>query len=146
MRFFFYGTLVAGSGGRLARSVHAKLRPLGPASAEGRLYGIPDPDGWYPALLPGDGVVWGWLYDAGPSFSEDDLAALDRYEEFDPAAPGASLYLRAPLTVTAGGARIIAEAYAFNQPLPAGARPIPAGDFAAWLAEHGLAGYLPPEG
>ena len=31
----------------------------------GALWAIPDPQGWYPALLPGEGIVQGMLHEAG---------------------------------------------------------------------------------
>ena len=139
MRFFFYGTLLAGSDNPVARFVHEKLDLIGPAEARGGLHGVPDPEGWYPALVPGEGRAHGRLYAAKPSFSAADLARLDAYEDFDPARPEASLYVRQPVEVL-GPDRTLgrADAYVFNQPLPAGSRPLPGGDFRAWLAEQGL--------
>ena len=67
--------------------------------------------------------------------SPADLARMDAYEDCNSASPASSLYWRAPLPLTGGG---IAEAYAFNQPLPGSAVPIPSGDFRAWLAATGL--------
>lgn len=140
MRFFFYGTLLAGSDNPVASFVHEKLELVGPATARGALHGVPDPDGWYPALLPGEGEVHGRLYAAGESFTAADLARLDAYEDFDPARPEASLYLRLPVAVRGpDGAEQAAQAYVFNRPLPDGARPIPEGDFRAWLDGQGLA-------
>jgi len=137
MRFFFYGTLMADSDNPVAKFVHGKLRALGPAQVRGVLHGVPDPDGWYPALLPGEGIAKGLLYEAGDSFTAADLARLDAYEDYDPARPGTSLYIREPLVVTGpDGADGLAEAYRFAQPLPAGSRPIVHGDFRRWLAEQ----------
>ena len=139
MRFFFYGTLLAGSDNPVARFVHEKLELIGPAEAQGVLHGVPSREGWYPALLPGEGRAQGRLYAARDSFSADDLARLDAYEDFDPARPEASLYLRLPVDVSGpDGTVAAADAYVFNQPLPEGSRPIPGGDFRAWLAEQGL--------
>lgn len=134
MRFFFYGTLIAGSGNVAAEAAHVRLRELGPASTKGRLHAIADPQGWYPALLTGESVVKGWLYEALPDFGADDLARLDAWEDFDPAHPEASLYLRETVALAGGGE---AQAYRYARPLPADACPIPGGDFAAWLAETG---------
>lgn len=138
MRFFFYGTLIAGSGNPAATAAHALLRELGPATTEGHLHAIPDPLGWYPALLPGAGTVHGRLYEAAPGFGEAELARLDAYEDFDPADSSESLYLREMIGLSGGGE---AQAYRFNQPLPPAARPIPGGDFRAWLAREGLKPY-----
>ncbi|MFM2273339.1 MAG: hypothetical protein RL702_2404 [Pseudomonadota bacterium] len=134
MRFFFYGTLLDGSDNPVARAIHALLEPLGAAEVRGALHAVPDTAGWFPALLAGDGPVHGRLYAARAGFHPDDLARMDAYEDFDPAQPGASLYVRREVELTAGGT---AQAYLFNQPLPAGTRPIPHGDFRRWLAESG---------
>jgi gamma-glutamylcyclotransferase (GGCT)/AIG2-like uncharacterized protein YtfP len=138
MRFFFYGTLIAGSGNPAATAAHALLRDLGAATTEGHLHAIPDPLGWYPALLPGAGTVHGRLYEAGPAFGEPELVRLDAYEDFDPGDTLGSLYLRETIGVSGGGE---AQAYRFNQPLPAAARPIPGGDFFAWLQRERLRPY-----
>ena len=141
MRFFFYGTLIAGSGNRAAEAAHARLRDLGPAFTRGRLHAIADPQGWYPALLTGNDVVAGRLYEAVPAFGEDDLAQLDAWEDCDPADPEASLYLREMLAVTGAAGTCQAQAYRYNRPLPADAPAIAGGDFAAWLIEHGAAAF-----
>lgn len=135
MRFFFYGTLLAGSENAVAREIHRLLAPLGPARVAGSLVAIPDPRGWYPALLSGEVEAHGWLYESRESFGSADLARLDAYEDYDPADPGGSLYIRRAVMLLGGGR---AEAYFWNRPLPDGARPIPGGDFRRWLAERGL--------
>ncbi|MFT4027873.1 MAG: gamma-glutamylcyclotransferase family protein [Novosphingobium sp.] len=136
LRFFFYGTLIGG-GPPAVRQALGKLRDLGPARAAGAVHAIPDPGGWYPALVAGEGTVAGRLYEATPDFGEADLAALDAYEEFDPADPAGSPYLRVPI---AEGL----QAYRFNRPLPPDARPIPDGDFAAWIGREGLRAFHSP--
>src|SRR5690606_29391244 len=139
MRFFFYGTLLDGSDNAIAAWVHRRLCALGPATAQGVLYAVPDPAGWYPALLPGAGPVLGRAYETVDDFDLADLSRLDAYENYDPARPAASLYLREAIAVLgADGSSALADAYRFNQPLPEGSRPIPGGDFRAWLAEHGV--------
>ena len=114
--FVFYGTLIAGHANPAARLVARQMRCLGPTRLRGRLYVIPDMAGWYPALVPGEGVVWGMRYVAPPGF---DVAALDAYEGAD--------YRR----VRMGGAWV----YVWREALPRGARRISRGDFAAWLAQ-----------
>ena len=74
-------------------------------------------------------------YAARPQFSADDLARIDAYEDFDPANPEASLYIRRSISLVEGGE---AQAYVWNRPLPDGARPIGHGDFRRWLADQGL--------
>lgn len=135
MRFFFYGTLQTGSRNPVAQQIHARLLPEGPATIAGRLHALPDPDGWYPALSDGTGIVHGQVFRAGPDFTTVDLAMMDRYEDFDPANPLGSLYLRQALPLLDGRT---AEVYRFNRPLPDRARRIPGGDFRQWLAETGL--------
>ncbi len=102
MRFFFYGTLQAGNSNPEIAAIHRRLVPEGPALLTGRLLAVQDRDGWYPALVPGEGKVHGQVYAAGPDFTAEDLAALDRYEEYDPASPGTSWYLRETMALTSG--------------------------------------------
>lgn len=137
LHFFFYGTLVAGMSNPVARAIHEALEPLGPASTAGTLHAIPDPAGWYPALLPGEGQVEGALYRAGPDFDADALARMDAYEDFDPGQPERSLYRRVEQAVDCRGQMFGAQVYCWNRPLPTGAVPIAGGSFAAWLAAHG---------
>ena len=142
MRFFFYGTLMAGSGHRLARRVEERMRRLGPAAARRLLHAIPDPGGWYPALVNGEGEVLGDLYEG--ALTAADLADFDRYEDYDPSCPEASLYLRREVPVMLpGGAGGRAQTYLFNQPLPEGSRLIAGGDFRAWLAATGYEPFRP---
>lgn len=139
MRLFFYGTLLAGSVNPVAESIHAKLAPVGPARAAGALWAIPDPLGWFPALVEGEGTVRGMVYEARSDFAAADLAAMDAYEDFDPADPDGSLYLRRALPVAVDGeAPAQAHVYLWNRPLPEGARSIPGGNFRGWLAGEGL--------
>jgi gamma-glutamylcyclotransferase (GGCT)/AIG2-like uncharacterized protein YtfP len=142
LHFFFYGTLLDGSDNAVAREVHRLLGAVGPASVSGTIFAVPDPAGWYPALMAGEGTVQGRLFAAHEGFSPADLARLDAYEDYDQQAPERSLYVRETVeAVLAGGARTMALAYRFNQPLPAGSRPVPGGDFRAWLAEQGLSAF-----
>ncbi len=136
MRFFLYGTLLDGSDNPVARDIHALLAPLGPPEMRGILHAVPDAHGRSPALLPVEGPAQGRLYEARAHFTPADLARMDAYEDYDPARPDASLYLRRTVELVGGGS---AEAYLFNQPLPAGSRAIPHGDFRLWLAESGEA-------
>ena len=150
MRFFFYGTLLDGGYNAVAAWLHGRMELIGPASVAGVLEAVPDPEGWYPALLEGDGQVHGRLYETAADFGAEDLARLDAYEDYDPLQSESSLYLRQTLTVKlassgtgngtgSGDSTCQAQAYRFNRPLPAGARAIPHGDFVRWLAEEGLA-------
>lgn len=135
MRFFFYGTLQAGNLNPAIAAIHGRLIPQGPGRIKGTLVAVPDDDGWFPALVPGDGEVHGQVYAAGPDFTEADLAALDRYEEFYPTSPESSWYLRETRTLINGEPVTV---YRMNGSPPADACPIPGGDFRAWLAAAGL--------
>ena len=135
MRFFFYGTLLEGSVNSVARDLHALLEPVGPERVAGMLYAFPDPEGWFPALIPGEGKAHGMVYSAHAHFSPADLARIDAYEDYDPAHPARSLYLRREVLLTCGG---LAQAYVWNKPLPEGAQHIAGGDFRRWLATGGL--------
>ena len=116
--------------------------PLGPASASGVLWAIPDPAGWYPALVAGRGQVQGLLYAVADGFGPDDLARLDDWEDYRPDQPAESPYRREDMPVLAAtGVTLAAQAYRFNQPLPVDAQPIPDGDFQAWLGATGNAAY-----
>lgn len=138
-RFFFYGTLMAGSGNPVASRLHARLHPLGRATVPGALFAIPDSLGWYPALLPGEGLVHGTLHAAAADFAEADLAAIDAFEDFVPSDPAASLYCRVALPASLeGGAVIEAQVYRYNRALPDGALAIVQGDFAAFARDHAL--------
>jgi len=142
MLFFFYGTLVAGNANAVARSVQGRLVAIGPARTSGLLYGIEDSAGWYPALVAGEGVVWGQLYAAAESFSADDLSALDGYENCDPMRPDDSDYERLSIAVTdEKGMSHAAQAYRWQRPLPADAVLIGGGDFARWLGANGYSAY-----
>jgi gamma-glutamylcyclotransferase (GGCT)/AIG2-like uncharacterized protein YtfP len=144
VRFFFYGTLIAGSGNAVAERIHPRLLPLGPAIVPGRLFAIPHERGWYPALLhdPGDeSEVHGGVYETLPAFTADDLALLDRYEGFDPARPYGSEYLRRQIDMICRGREEPADAYLYQAALPDGARPVPHGDFRLFLSDTGLPAY-----
>ncbi len=138
MHLFFYGTLLDGSDNAMAREVHRLVNRLGAATVRGKLFAVPDPQGWFPALIAGEGAVHGGLYEATSALSPAQLARLDAYEEYDPRNPAGSLYLRAAMQVTdAKGAAVMAEIYLYNQPLPPGSCAIPSGDFRQWIAASG---------
>jgi gamma-glutamylcyclotransferase (GGCT)/AIG2-like uncharacterized protein YtfP len=139
MRFFFYGTLAEGSANPMARRVRALMEPLGAATVRGALFALADPAGWYPVLVDGDGEVHGQIFAARDAFTAADLAALDAYEDYHPAAPGRSEYARIEVETSRGPA----QCYRFNRPLPADALPIRSGDFLRWLAETGNSPFSP---
>ncbi|MFN7157460.1 MAG: gamma-glutamylcyclotransferase [Erythrobacter cryptus] len=133
MHLFFYGVLLQGS------AVWPILRGLGPgraATTRGALYALPDPLGWYPALIPGDGAGAGLILGRVHRAGEIDLGALDAFEGAD--------YVRRPVPVAVEGQSLWAEAYVWAMPLPLGAEPIVHGDFSRWLSETGRAPYRGP--
>lgn len=132
MHLFFYGVLredVPSLGGDWP--FLAGLGLGAPATTTGALYAIPDPAGWYPALVLTQAryatSVVGTLHEAG----EVDLAAIDAFE-------GAE-YARTSVPVDGwdGYGETMAEAYVWQSELPAGAEAIAHGDFVRWLAETG---------
>ena len=130
---FFYGVLLADvASARIA----AMLNGLGPgraATATGVLYAVPDPRGWYPVLLPGDGEVHGMVHEAGTV----DIAGLDRFEGVDPQDPRAGEYRREVVPVSVGETTFEAQAYLYNRDPALGFAHIAHGDFARWLRETG---------
>lgn len=147
MRLFLYGTLLAARTNATARALHGALGPGTMAWTPGLLHAIPDPDGWYPALVPVPAdrgvVVHGVLHRTTAAFDATMLANVDAYEDFDPQAPATSTYLRRALAVTPLGQTtpVKAQAYCYNRPLPPAAVPIPAGDFIRWLTDRGEPGF-----
>ncbi|WP_343613657.1 gamma-glutamylcyclotransferase family protein [Novosphingobium sp.] len=131
--FFFYGTLMAGIDHPLARVWHTALAEGEKGWAQGRLWAVPDPEGWYPALLPGEGRVTGMLHRPLAIFDVAMLAAMDRYE--------GEAYRRLPITVTLASGAVRAQAYVWQGALPAGAVALEDGDFAAFLARSGETSY-----
>jgi gamma-glutamylcyclotransferase (GGCT)/AIG2-like uncharacterized protein YtfP len=117
-----YGTLMRGEGGQERLGVTGGLELVGPCVLEGTLVEL----GWYPGLLlePRGRVV-------GELYRIVDLAVLeliDRYEEFDPAAPERSLYVRTLVGTLEPGAQ--AWTYVFTGPVPPGSI-IASGDWRA---------------
>lgn len=149
---FLYGTLQQGMD-PMAERLHRVLRHGQPATVRGWLYALPDPAGWYPALVPDDagGPVCGTLHAPAAGFTPADLAALDAYEGYRPEDPAGSDYGRRPMVVAgAGGTPCPAQAWCRQAPLPAATVPIAEGRFAAWLARtcgraFGAQGLLQPE-
>ncbi len=113
------------------------------ATTRGWLYALPDPAGWYPALIhdAAGPVVHGMVRHASAGFTPADLAALDAYENFDPANLAGSDYVRRPIPALTDSGEVLAVAYLYHAPLPVAARPIRGGDFRAFLAEQGLPEY-----
>lgn len=128
---FLYGTLQPAADTPMARWLAPRIARACPAHVPGRLVAMPDAGGWYPALVPGCAgarccgtLVWARL-------TRDDRMLLDHYE-------GSEYRRRRVRARDAAGTVFAATAYAWCVPLPADIRPIPDGDFLAWLAREGV--------
>lgn len=99
---FLYGTLLPGAAPREIAEAAAQLRFTGEGFVRGRLYDL----GHYPGAVL-DAAAEGRICGAVFTLPDDPavLRALDAYEEFDPAAPGLSQFVRvrAMATLAAGG-------------------------------------------
>lgn len=126
-----YGTLMSGQGVQERLGVAAALEPRGPCVLAGTLVGL----GWYPGLvLEPCGRVIGELYriiDVGV------LDVLDRYEGFDPSAPGRSPFVRTRVRTLEPGDE--AWVYVFAGDVPPGSV-IESGDWRAHRAAMGWSG------
>ena len=111
-RVFFYGTLMTGFNRRLRIGIDSKLRYVGRGSINAILFDL----GIYPAAVPGEGRVWGELFET----DEPDLvlAGLDSIEGYRPGDPEHSLYMRiqSPVTLEDGQTQT-AWVYFYNAPL-----------------------------
>lgn len=133
MQLFLYGVLREGVGDW---PFLAGLGLGSPATTMGALFAIPDPDGWYPALVRTQARfatnVVGTLHEAG----DVDLAAIDAFEGAD--------YTRVlvPVDGWSGFGDTQAQAYIWTADLPDNAEPIVHGDFVRWLEETGRTPFL----
>ena len=125
-RVFLYGTLLPEHVPAAMAATVARLREVGDGSVPGRFYDL----GAYPGAVLDPlaatrvrGRVFALPDDPGV------LAALDRYEGFDPADARASLFLRTRATVElAHGGTTDAWIYVYNR-RPGSAPPIVSGRF-----------------
>jgi gamma-glutamylcyclotransferase (GGCT)/AIG2-like uncharacterized protein YtfP len=114
---FVYGTLHPSRAPAEIAPAVALLKPLGSATVLGRLLHL----GAYPGLiLPGNETVHGELF-ALPqdrALEARIWLALDAYEDFRPAEPDASLFVRVLTRVTLPDAsQQLAWTYLFHQPV-----------------------------
>lgn len=137
-RFFFYGTLSHASGTAIAHSVLARMTAPRRTWVRGRLFAVRERAGWYPVLVPGRGHVFGFMHRAAKGFSHATLRQMDAWEAFDPRAPHRSDYVRRPVRTGTG---LVAQVYCWNRPVGVRMRPVPGGDFAAFVGKRGLPVY-----
>jgi gamma-glutamylcyclotransferase (GGCT)/AIG2-like uncharacterized protein YtfP len=130
---FVYGTLMRG---QVAHHLVAKARRVEPAHLLGaELFALPE---GYPAALESEApgaCVHGELVTFGEALQGSRLAALDRYEEVDPADPEGSLYHRVLRRVRVSDGERLAWCYLMPPSrraalLARGARPLPSGRWA----------------
>lgn len=137
LRLFVYGTLQPAARTRMGRWIARRLISAEAASAPGRIFAVESGDGWFPAFIAPKSArrVRGMLCEV--RLKPGDLALLDRYEGGE--------YRRIAVPVRTGrGRRAIAQVYCWRIPLPRQARPIPSGDFLAWLREKRLSAFAAP--
>lgn len=96
MIFFFYGTLLRGEPNHDALGLADRARFLGEDAIRGTLHDFGDHPG---AVLGGESVIRGELFELVDPMLRADLDAL---EDYDPASPATSCYLPRPI-VTLGG-------------------------------------------
>ncbi|MCR9096322.1 MAG: gamma-glutamylcyclotransferase [bacterium] len=122
-----YGSLMRGLGAVEHLGITERLRFVGPCVLEGELFDLGD----WPGMRPGNGRVVAEIH---ALLDPDVLPLLDAFEDFDPAAPRGSLYLRerVPLVEPVGAT---AWTYVYNRIPDASAR-IPSGDWRRWRTEH----------
>ncbi len=122
-----YGSLMRGLGAMEELGIVDGLRFAGPCRCSGELFDLGD----YPGMRPGSASVFGELYailDAGV------LDLLDAFEEYDPAAPRSSIYLRERIELVEPR-DTLAWIYVYNRVPDAGQR-IPSGDWRAHIAKR----------
>lgn len=118
---FFYGTLMLPYPTLERLEVERMLAYRGWDAVAGQLFSL----GRYPALALGPGSVRGQVFEM---LDPAALAVLDRFEDYRPADPAGSEYLRQLLPLT--DRRASAWVYVFNRPTDR-LTPVPGGDWAA---------------
>lgn len=126
---FAYGSLRPALAPPSVQPLFARLVALGPAWMPGRLYDL----GPYPAAVldpAAETSIHGEVFQLPDA--RELLAALDAYEDCDPADPAASLYrrVRQPATL-ADGSQIPCWVYVYTLP-PRNAVLVPDGDYVRW--------------
>lgn len=114
---FLYGTLLPGRVPLALRSAVAQLGTPRPALVRGRLYDF----GRYPGAMPDEGAGF-WIRGKVSSYTNGEiLAALDKYEGYDPGNPAGSLFVRRQCeAVLSDGGRLTCWVYAYNRDPAAG--------------------------
>ncbi len=123
---FVYGTLSPRHAPPEIAATVRRLRPLGPASIRGRLYDL----GEYPGAVLNKNsrsVIRGQVFELPGD--QSTLTSLDHYEEFDPAKPSSSLFVRRTWPVTMDdGTRLRCWVYVYNGDMKS-AQPVRSGRY-----------------
>jgi gamma-glutamylcyclotransferase (GGCT)/AIG2-like uncharacterized protein YtfP len=114
-----YGTL-RDEALRRELGIEGRMRRIGRCRLAGILYNL----GPYPALGEGKGIVHGELFEVTDPSA---FGAMDAFEEYDPARPKLSAYLRVRVRLTEPDQEC--WVYRYNRPLRSAPR-VPGGD---WL-------------
>lgn len=108
---FIYGTLHPERAPREIAPIAHRLTPIGPATICARLYNL----GAYPGAIldPAAPPISGELFTVPDAAT---LAALDAYEDYRPADPANSLFIRVETTATTpDGSTHPCEVYVYNR-------------------------------
>jgi gamma-glutamylcyclotransferase (GGCT)/AIG2-like uncharacterized protein YtfP len=134
-RLAAYGTLMTGEPNRLSPAVRRRMVSQGPCLIPGRLFRVRNPGGLdYPALVAAPRqTVPAELF----SLPVADLKAIDAYEDFRPAAPHQSTYLRRRLIAQTVCGPVRAWVYVWNRPIT-GLKPVPGNAWARSRASPAL--------
>ena len=111
---FIYGTLHPDRAPAEIAAAARRLTPIGPATIRGALYNF----GAYPGVVldPTAPPIPGELFTVP---DDATLAALDTYEDYRPADPVNSLFLRVETTATTpDGAHHPCSVYVYNREVP----------------------------
>ncbi|MDA0339096.1 MAG: gamma-glutamylcyclotransferase [Proteobacteria bacterium] len=109
----FYGLLLPGQGPFEAFQLGKFLKQAGPCTLRGKLYDV----GGYPGLVPGEGQVYGNLFEVT---DQQVFRRLDVYEEYNPKNAKESECLRRPMPLI--DPRVSAWIYVFNRAPSVGKR------------------------
>jgi len=110
---FLYGTLRPDMADSEIAAIVGRLRSIGRGYVHGKLYDLGD----YPGAIvdpSSSSLVRGLLVQLPPE--KEVLEVLDRYEEFDPANPGQSLFIRTKTKVRlTDGRNVQGWIYVYNR-------------------------------
>ncbi len=127
LRVAVYGSLLRGLGGIERLGIADRMRFVGPCLLEGELFDLGD----WPGMRPGRGPVVGEIH---ALLDRDVLGVLDQFEDYDPADPRGSLYLRERVRLLEP-AGAFAWTYVYNR-VPDASTRIPSGDWRRWRTER----------